>query len=220
VATAIDFPILEIFPKVDDGLSQANLGMLAAKLTAGSRAFRDYGWLNQVRPVNISGNYRGMVVNAKWATAFRFINKYGEDLDNLSNFVGFVANLAEAVPSIEAVYGSHDPSSTKALRYAAIAGTAAQRTLMGVVPTGVHLIYRSLEGWCMIAGLLGGPFRSGSTQALDVIKSADVLVQSTFLTVTNTQNQGNAIWSVIDTVLSSRIRPAAETGIWRPLQRY
>jgi hypothetical protein len=217
MADSNQIPLFEILPKIDRGLTNVDSGITATRLVAGSRAFRDYNWLTQVRPTNISGNYRGMVINARWSTAFRFLDESHKVLEKLGYFAGFVANLAEAAPKMEAVYKLKEPSSTKGLRYAAIAGTAAQRTLIGVVPAGVHLIYRSLEGWCMMAGLLGGPFQSGSEQAIKVIDSADGLVQSTFMTVTDTQNQGNVVWSVIDIVVSSRNRPAADTDVWRPL---
>jgi hypothetical protein len=91
-----------------------------------------------------------------------------------------------------------------AVRLATIAGTAAQRTLLGIVPVRVHLAYRSLEGWCMMAGLVGETAQSVSSRCVDTIQRADTLVHSTFKTVTDTRNQAQAVWWVIEIVLSLR----------------
>lgn len=74
----------------------------------------------------------------------------------------------------------------------------------GVVPSGAHLIYRSLEGWCMMAGLAGGQFQSVATQCMKTLQSADALVQTSFRIVTDTSNQSKAAWWVIDFFTSTR----------------
>jgi hypothetical protein len=91
----------------------------------------------------------------------------------------------------------------KGLRISGLAGTIAQRVLTGVVPAGTHLIYRSLEGWCMLAGLAGGPVATGASSCVNTLQNADALVQSTFRTVTDTRIQAKAVWWVIDLVSSS-----------------
>lgn len=187
---------------VDRRLGQADLFGGGLKTIAGSQAFRNYSAVTGVAQLNKAGDFRGVVVSAKWRTVFRISSTAGEYLENLGYISGIAAGLAEAAPKIDAILGSSDSYGVKGLQLTAIAGTISERTLLGVIPAGTHLIYKSLEGWCMIAGLLGASgFSRGGIQ---VLENADTLVQTTFSTVTDTNNQGQAVWQVIDYVMTPR----------------
>ena len=209
---------------VDRGLGQVDLGNTAVRVVAGTHAFRDYNWLTNAAATNTSRNLRGMVVSAKWRTVFRFFSdesKYMKYMQNIGLLAGFAAGIAEASHEFERLAESKDPAVVKGARMAAIAGTAAQRALLGAVPAGTHMIYQSLQGWCMIAGLAGGKLESGANQCIATLKNADAFVESTFKAVTDTSNQAKLInhpgqaagavaqgakdvWIVVDTVLSPR----------------
>jgi hypothetical protein len=204
-------PILEVVHRsegavsqVDRGLSQVDLGNTAIRAIAGSRAFRDYNWLTGVARTSAAGDLRGMVVSAKWRVAFRYSSEVGEYMENIGLLAGFAAGIAEAESELERLANSNEPAALKGARIAAIAGTAAQRALLGAIPAGTHLIYKSLQGWCMMAGLPGGRFQSAANQCIATLRQADALVQSSFKAVTDTSNQSKALWLVIDTVLASR----------------
>jgi hypothetical protein len=82
------------------------------------------------------------------------------------------------------------------MKISSIAGTIAHRALFGVIPAGTHLIYCSLEDWCMMAGLAGGRMESAASLGIKTLKRSDTLVSTTFRTVTDTTNQAKVVWSI------------------------
>jgi hypothetical protein len=191
---------------VDRRLSQAELGNTAVRAVAGTHAFRDYNAFTNIAATNASGNLRGMVVNAKARAVFRYFSedsKYMESIKNLGLLAGFAAGIAEASNELERMAHSDEPVALKGARLAKIAGTAAQRALFGAVPAGAHAIYKSLEGWCMLAGLAGGKIEVGANQCVATLNRADHLVQSTFKAVTDTTNQARVINNPLDTAAAA-----------------
>jgi hypothetical protein len=182
----------------------ADIARAGVRVVTGTNAFRVYDALANNIGRNSAGNFRGMVVSARW----RMLYQLSSDSKNLFGNLGYLASLAgglaEAAPEIEAISSSNNGAGTKALKLTVIAGRLSQRALLGVIPTGVHLIYKSLEGWCMLAGLAGGPLRGPSASAVQTLQSADTLVQTTFLQVTDPNNQAEAIWTVINFVASKK----------------
>ena len=207
-------PVLEFIHRghepleyADHRLGQVDLGRVAVQMVAGGRAFRRYQALSNVIVQNKAGNLRGMVVSAKWNSIFRHIDEEsasGKFLSNLGYLAAISAELAAQAPKLEKIIDSSDTVTLKAAQIASTAGTIAQRALLGAVPAGAHMIYRSLEGWCMIAGLAGGKAQVASTQAISTLQYADRLVKTTFQTITETENQSKAVWWVIDVVTSPR----------------
>jgi hypothetical protein len=148
--------------------------------------------------MNVRGNFRGMVKNARWRTIFNYSSEVGEDLENLGTLAAFAANVGEMWDDFEGIANSSDPAALKGLRFAAAAGTAAERTLLGAIPSGVHLIYMSLQGWCEIAGLAGGKVESGANKCVTVLNDADAMVKKSFSTIADTTNQSKAFWWVVN----------------------
>jgi len=142
-----------------------------------------------------------MVLSAKLRTVFRYSSDLGDFLGAVGFFAEFVAGLAEKAPELEGVGRSSNSMSLVGLHLAAIAGTAAERALLGIIPVGTHAIYRLLEGSCAMAVSAIPDLQSAATQCIDTLKRADVLVQSSYKIVTDTQNQARAFWWVVDTVL-------------------
>jgi hypothetical protein len=207
-------PVIEIVAHVDHAMDHAGHVNEAVKVISGERSFRVYSALKGQTGMNSSGNLRGMVRSARWRLVFNYSSEVGEHLENLGTLAAFAANVGEMWGEFEAVAKSSEPASLKGMRFAAAAGTAAERTLLGAFPSGVHLIYLSLQGWCQIAGLAGGKIESGANDCVNVLKSADVIVQKTFSTITDTGNQSKAFWSVVNLNLipSQTSRSAAIGG--------
>ena len=204
-------PIIELIhsqhntaEKADHRWGQANLGRIGLQAVMGGRAFRSYNELSNAIGLNKAGNFRGMVVSSKWHTLFRHTSHVGEYMENIGFLAAVASGIAESAPKMEQIIGSSDTGASKGMQISALASTIAQRVLMGDVPVGAHMIYRSLEGWCMIAGLAGGKAESGASQCIKTLKQADALVQTTFRTVTDTSNQSKAVWWVIDLVSRPR----------------
>ncbi|HLG98906.1 MAG TPA: hypothetical protein VKX49_21525 [Bryobacteraceae bacterium] len=209
-STSGHYPVIELVhsqhklaEKVDHRWGQADLGRIGLQAVMGGRAFRNYQALSNRVGLNVAGNFRGMVVSARWKVLFRHTSHVGEYMENVGYLAALASGIAESAPKIETILASSDSSTLKGMQIAATASTIAQRALLGVVPAGAHIIYRSLEGWCRVVGLAGGKAEFAASQCVNTLKYADTLVQTTFKTVTDTSNQSKAVWSVIDVVTSA-----------------
>jgi len=155
-------------------------------MVMGSQAFRQYHARSGAVGMNNAGNLRGMVVSGKWHTLFRHTSHVGEYMENIGYLAALANGIAESAPKIETILDGHDSATLKGVQLSAIAGTIAQRALLGVVPSGAHLIYRSLEGWCMLFGLASGKAESAASRGVKTLRYADTLVQTSFRTLTDT----------------------------------
>jgi hypothetical protein len=173
-------------------------------MVMGGRAYRHYNALSNVAKLNKAGNFRGMVLSAKWRVMFHHTSHVGHYLHNLGFLASVAAGIAEAAPEIEKIVLGGNSGALKGLELSAKAGTIAQRTLLGLVPVGVHVIYKSLQGWCMMGGLAGGKAQAAAVQCVATLEYADSLVQTSFRTVTDTGNQAKAVWWVVDLVTSKK----------------
>ena len=126
----------------------------------------------------------------------------GKAFDGLGYFVSVASELAESAPKIDKIMDSSESMTIKGLKLTATAGTIAERVLAGAVSSGVHMIYKSVSGYCMMAGLAG--FDKSSQQCLQTINNADTLVQTTFKQLTDTENQAKAFWWVVDFATRSK----------------
>jgi hypothetical protein len=193
--------------KVDTRLGQIDLGRTAVQAVMGGRAFGNhYDVFSNAVELNSVGDYRGVVFSAKWRTLFQHTSHVGEYTENIGYLATLAAGIAESAPKIETILGSSDSSTLKGMRISATASTIAQRALLGAVPAGAHMIYRSLEGWCMIAGLTGRKAQAATSQSINTLQHADTLVQTTFRTLTDTSNQSRAVWLAINFMTSPRAR--------------
>lgn len=171
------------------------------KAIAAVHTYRRYGLLNVLQktlPRNKAGNFRGMVISARWKTAFHYTSDVGEVLENVGLFASFATNLADAGHEFELVHHSNLEPTLKGMRYAALAGTAAERALAGMVTGSVHLAYRSMQGYCMMAGLLGGSAQSAANQCIVTLNHADAFVNRSVHMVTDTGNQAYAVYHPVE----------------------
>ena len=150
------------------------------RAVTGLQAFRGYNWMTDVRTANTAGNFRGMVVSARWATAYEVVAPAAKLIGNVATVASIAANAIDMAPQFEAVYRSNDSAANKGLRYTSLAGTVAQKTLAGIVVSGVHLIYLPLILACNAApGAAGGSGITTAQGVCSVVKNADALVKNT-----------------------------------------
>jgi hypothetical protein len=76
-----------------------------------------------------AGNFRGLVVSARWATAYEVISPAAEILGNVATVAFVAANAIDMALQFEAVYGSSGSQPVKWLKYASLVGTVAQKRL-------------------------------------------------------------------------------------------
>ena len=189
-------PIIEVVTRADKVASVAEGSGKALKLISGSEAFRRYDWFKSVPVFNVSGNLRGMVMSPGWRVVFETTSDVLEDVGKVAMIASFAANIAEQAGNIGDVLRSNEPPFLKGLRLASIAGTAAERTLAGVVSSGASMVFQSLQGYCQMAGLAGGDAQSFASACINHLQKANNSVQATFKLVTDTNKQAEAIYWV------------------------
>ena len=165
----------------------------------GLQAFRGYEWMTDVRAVNVAGNFRGMVVSSRWATAYQVISPAANVIGNVATVASIAANVVHMAPQFESVYRSNDSAEVKSLRYTSLAGTVAQKTLAGIITGGVHLIYLPLIVGCGAAAKAGngGKITTAANVCSEVVKNADALVQTSANYLTDNANQQRWIQNVV-----------------------
>jgi hypothetical protein len=194
-----------------------DLGKDMVRVSAIKRAYHQSSWLSEVIATNTKGKLGGMVKSAKARVIYLLAG--GEDrgtippdirsaLEDVKRYeyyltvASFAAGVVEDLPRIIEIAHSRSSYEHKGLRLAGIASTAAMRAWAGAVPFGAHAIYKGFEGYCMIGGLIATRSVVGATHYGQVFRNADTLVQSTFKTITEADNQ----WWLITTVVSPRAK--------------
>jgi hypothetical protein len=183
----------------DKTLGFADYTAKGFRAVTGMQAFRSYSWMTDVRALNEAGNFRGMVVSARWATAYNVVSKAGDVVGTVATVASIASNAMQMAPQFEEVYRSNDNATIKGLRYVSLSGTVAQRTLAGIVTGGVHLIYLPLIMGCGAVAKSESGTKIGSAAGVcsAVVNNADALVKSSADYVTDPNNQQIVIRRVI-----------------------
>jgi hypothetical protein len=164
---------------------------------SGLQSFRSYNWMTDLAATNSVGDFRGMVVSARWASAYNVISPYAKWAGNLATVASIAANIMQMAPQFEKVYSSNSSGIVKAQQYSLLTSIVAQKTLAGVITGGVHLIYMPLILGCGAASKLGGTIGDAANVCSNVVGTADVLVQSTANYLTDPANQQRVIQRLV-----------------------
>jgi hypothetical protein len=188
--------IAHMSDKVTGNLSYVANGFRAF---TGLAAFRGYEWMTDMRTVNIAGNFRGMVMSARWATAYNVIGPITKVVGNIATVASLTAITIDMAPDFERVYQSKVSAISKAQQYSLLTSIVAQKTLAGIVTGGVHLIYLPLIASCNAVAKIGGgsSISKGGFLCSEVFQSADALVQRTVNYLTDPANQQRVIQNVL-----------------------
>jgi hypothetical protein len=156
---------------------------LAIQVTksAAFRAFRQttkskIGFHLPIPNANAAGNLRGMVISKKARTIYQLssnVAKKFEKYDSALVFAGVILEVNKQWAQIKSIGNSKMSLLEKGRQIDLIVSTAALRSITGVVPTGAHLMAKSLEGYCEVAGLAGIK-RASEWKAQ--LKATDVLI--------------------------------------------
>jgi hypothetical protein len=187
--------VVMIAEKSDGIAGGIDSGGKVLKAISASEAFRSYNWIKNVPTTNAAGNFRGMVISARWKTVFDFTSDVGETIGNIATLAGFAASLAEASSQIESILKSNNDWATKGAMISTQVSSAAVRTVGGIMPGGTHVLALSLQGYCGMADLATRQSLTGPKQCVQKLQSMDAWVRSTFNTVTD----GNNIYLWINT---------------------
>jgi hypothetical protein len=161
------------------------------RAVTGLQAYRNYEWMTDGISLNSVGNLRGMVISARWATTYQVISKAADYVGTAATVASIASNAMELAPQFESVYNSNDSQAIKTLKFTSLAGTVAQRTLIGVITGGVHLIYLPLIVGCSSAAKIGkgGKMTDAANVCLNVVETADSLVKQSANYITDPVNQ-------------------------------
>ena len=165
----------------------------------GLQAFRTYDWMTDAAALNAVGNFRGMVVSARWASAYTVLSSAANIIGNVATVASIASNVIDLAPKFEQVYKSKDSAVVKAQKYSLLTSIVAQKTLAGIVTSGVHLIYLPIIAGCGAAAKAGGG--GGITSAADVcsavVQNADALVQTSANYITDPANQQRVLLNLV-----------------------
>lgn len=172
-------PVVELLFAEDGVVDRAGQITGHVKAYAGKNAFRVYSVLNESIGKNTAGTLRGIVRSARWRAAFSFATEWGEAIEFVALLASFASNIAEARSEFEAIHTAKESQALKAVHFIDLARKVANRTAIGIVVGGVHGVYQSLMGLCMIGGAVTGGLQDAqSNQCVQIIKSADWMVKT------------------------------------------
>jgi hypothetical protein len=172
---------IEMVQRADTLVGGAEKGAKALKIISGLQAYHRFDWVRGVPVVNQAGNFRGMVINAEWKTAFQWTSKAASVLGDVATLTGFAVNLAHAAPQIESILNSKEGWDTKGPKLCLQVSSLAFRTVAGAVPWG--LVALSAEGYAETADLVTG----GSYKLTEKLKSTDAKIATGYTKVTDPQ---------------------------------
>jgi hypothetical protein len=165
----------------------------------GLQAFRTYEWMTDTAALNVAGNFRGMVVSARWASAYTVLSSAANKIGNVATVASIAGNMIDLAPKFEQIYKSKDSAAVKAQKYSLLTSIVAQKTLAGIVTSGVHLIYLPIIAGCGAVAKAGGG--GGITSAADVcstvVQNADALVKTSVNYITDPANQQKVILNLV-----------------------
>jgi hypothetical protein len=189
--------------KVTDVAEKANM---VAKAISASQAFRQYNWLTQSPVKNVAGNLRGMVVSAKWNTAFQFTVKAGDVLGKVSAFVTIAVAMAESSSEIEDILNSNDPWNLKGARLSTQVTGIAMKYLTGIVTAPVHMVMSSMPAQYICSQIdQANGYKIGSFGGCQsTLNALDASIQSAAQTVSD----GNQIYVFVNTTINPTISKA------------
>jgi hypothetical protein len=191
--------VVQIVHRFDKNLGNASYAVNGVRAITGLQTFRTYAWMTDTAALNSVGNFRGMVVSARWATAYSVISPTAKFLGNLATVASLAGNMMQMAPQFEQIYQSKGSLADKAQKYSLLSSIVAQKTLMGTITGGVHLIYLPLIYGCGAAAKAAGdgPVASAANVCSQVVQNADALVQSSANYLTDPANQQKVLMNLV-----------------------
>lgn len=165
----------------------------------GLHAFRSYDWMTDAAVFNSVGNFRGMVVSARWASAYNVFSSAANMIGNVATVASIASNVIDLAPQFEQIYVSKDSAVVKAQKYSLLTSIVAQKTLAGIITSGVHLIYLPIIAGCGAAAKAsgGGAVTSAANVCSAVVQNADALVRTSAKYLTDPANQQKVLMNLV-----------------------
>lgn len=155
--------VFELAEKAHKGIDDT--GNAASQLAKSSalRAFRATvisGKSHLPHPaMNSAGNLRGMVISKRARYIYNISSNIAEKFEKYDSalaFAGIIIEIGKETDTITHIAKGNMSTGEKVRQVDLIVSTAILRSVTGVVPAGAHILAKSLEGYCQIAGVLSG----------------------------------------------------------------
>jgi hypothetical protein len=189
--------VVQIVHKTDHTAGNVSYAANGFRAITGLQAYRTYDWMTDAIGFNSAGNLRGMVLSARWASAYSVISTAAKAIGNAATVASIAANVIDLAPKFEQIYKSRDSAAVKAQKYSLLTSIVAQKTLAGIITGGVHLIYLPVIAGCGAAAKAGGGIGSAAEVCSAVVQNADALVHSSANYVTDPSNQEKVILNLV-----------------------
>jgi hypothetical protein len=131
--------------------------------------------------LNASGNLRGMILSKRSQVIYHLSSNVAqkfEKYDSALAFAGIIIEIGKDAEKIHHVIKSNLSTGEKWRQGDLIVSTAILRAVTGVVPDAAHLIAKSLEGYCELAGVVSGG-RAPAERWVGRLRALDVQIKAT-----------------------------------------
>jgi predicted metal-dependent hydrolase len=115
----------------------------------GAVALRRYHWLLNRHTLNKAKNWRGIVIDAKWKSAYEISGKVGDAL-----LIGnFVVNLYKRAHDVKSIWESADDPATKSSKLLSLTSATLLKSLAGdTAAAGLHVLLQAERVGKFVAG--------------------------------------------------------------------
>lgn len=130
--------------------------------------------------LNASGNLRGMVLSKRSRVIYNISSNVAEKFEKYDSalaFAGMVIEIGKDADKIHHVIKSNLSGAEKWRQGDLIVSTAILRAVTGVVPDAAHLIAKSIEGYCELAGVVSGG-KLSTEKWVGALRAADVQIKT------------------------------------------
>src|SRR5262245_54971491 len=109
----------------------------AVKTLSAAEAFRKYDWLREVPLTNISGNFRGIVIDSRWKVVYNVSSDIQSAASNFAILLSLAEESRRAASPINQILASNDSWETKASKLCLQISGICTRVLFGVAASAV-----------------------------------------------------------------------------------
>ncbi len=131
--------------------------------------------------LNASGTLRGMVISRRSRVIYNLSSNVAEKFEKYATALavaGIVIEIGKDADKIHHLVKSNVSTGEKWRQADLLVSTAILRAVTGVVPDTAHIIAKSLEGYCQIAGVVSGG-RAPSDKWIGGLRALDVQIKTT-----------------------------------------
>ncbi|HZL53675.1 MAG TPA: hypothetical protein VFC37_22290 [Terracidiphilus sp.] len=136
MASKVPTVVVEIgttFDKASNVSDVVGAAAMATQVITLSAAFQKYSWLHLKPIMNVSGNLRGIVINARARSVYEFAVKGEKVANSVGAFAAIVVSLASVYGESVAIMESNDDGTTKGAKMSSQVASAALRAITGMV---------------------------------------------------------------------------------------